>query len=95
MLSAGHIFWFMNKVGCLHKYSNQGWEALNRLVENCLDWRTNMGDGCDITKSKLKPLALLFLRWLFWFFNLDKEFDATKKYSNVYMYDADIYDNDN
>lgn len=32
MLSAAHILWFMNKGGCLHKYSNQGWEALNRLV---------------------------------------------------------------
>jgi len=95
MLSAGHILWYMNKVGCLHKYSNQGWEALNRLVKNYLDRRTNMGGGRDKTKSKLKPLASLFIRRLFWTFKLDNEFDPAKKYSNVYIYDSDIYDHDN
>lgn len=95
MLSSGHILWFMNKVGCLHKYSNQGWEALNRLVKNYLDRRTNMGGGRDKTKSKLKPLASLFLRRLFWTFKLDNDFEPAKKYSNVYMYDADIYMDDN
>jgi hypothetical protein len=87
MLSAGHILWFMNKVGCLHKYSNQGWEALNRLVKNYLDRHK--------TKSKLKPLASLFIRRLFWTFKLDKEFGPAKKYGNLYIYDSDIYDNDN
>jgi hypothetical protein len=98
MLSADHILWFMNKVGCLHRYSHQGWEALNRLVKKYLDWRTNMGGGSDKTKCKLKPLASLFKRRLFWMFKLDEEFeelDTPQKYRSAYIYDANIYNFNN
>ena len=54
MLSSGHILWFMNR---LHKL----WEALNRLMKGYVSWHTNMGGGCAKTKSKLKPVANLFL----------------------------------
>jgi hypothetical protein len=91
MLSAGHVLWFMNKMGNLHKYSNQGWEALNRLVKNYLDRRTNMGGGRDKSKSKLKPLASLFMRRLFWTFKLDADFDANAKYANAMLSDCNIY----
>jgi hypothetical protein len=95
MLSAAHILWFMNKVGCLHKYSNQGWEALNRLVKNYLDRRTNFGGGCDKTKSKLKPIASLFIRRLFWSFKLDVDFIPTHKYDNQFICDSSIFDDNN
>jgi hypothetical protein len=33
MLGSGHIMYFMKKYGCLHLYSQQGWEALNNTIQ--------------------------------------------------------------
>ena len=53
MLLLGHVLWFMNRLGNLYQYSNQGWEALNRLMKSYMNRQTNMGGGCDKAKSKL------------------------------------------
>ncbi len=66
MLSSGHISWFMESVGPLNNYSNQGFEALNRLMKRYLNTRTNKGGGRSKCKSKLRPFAFLFLRRLIW-----------------------------
>ncbi len=53
MLSSQHIAWFMESVGPLNNYSNQGFEALNRLMKRYLNTRTNKGGGRSKCKSKL------------------------------------------
>ena len=92
MLSSGHILWFMNRLHNLNRYSNQGWEALNRLMKSFINRRTNKGGGQDKTKSKLRPVANLFLRRLVWTFGLNSDFDPTKKYLRGSPKDAEIFD---
>jgi hypothetical protein len=73
MLSSRHIAWFMESVGPLNNYSNQGFEALNRLMKRYLNTRTKKGGGRSKCKSKLRPIAYLFLQCLIWTFGVYKE----------------------
>ena len=45
MLSSSHILFYMNTYGALNKYSNQGWEHLNKGVKSFFFCATNKGGG--------------------------------------------------
>jgi hypothetical protein len=92
MLSSRHISWFMEHVGPLNNYSNQGFEALNRLMKRYLNTRTNKGGGRSKCKSKLRPIANLFLRRLIWTFGVFDQYDAKTTYVNGSTIDSDIFD---
>jgi hypothetical protein len=92
MLSSRHIAWFMESVGPLNNYSNQGFEALNRLMKRYLNTRTNKGGGRSKCKSKLRPIAYLFLRRLIWTFGVYKEYDPKITYTNGSTVDAEIFE---
>lgn len=94
MLSSRHIAWFMETVGPLNNYSNQGFEALNRLMKRYLNTRTNKGGGRSKCKSKLRPIANLFLRRLIWSFDIHKSYDPKIVYSNGSTLDSDIFEDD-
>jgi hypothetical protein len=32
LLGAGHIYYYLNKWGNLHRFQNQGWEAYNAMI---------------------------------------------------------------
>jgi len=92
MLSSRHIAWFMENVGPLNDYSNQGFEALNRLMKRYLNTRTNKGGGRSRCKSKLRPIANLFLRRLIWTFDLYKEYNDKTSYINGSTVDSEIFE---
>jgi hypothetical protein len=92
MLSSRHISWFMEHVGPLNNYSNQGFEALNHLMKRYLNTRTNKGGGRSKCKSKLRPIANLFLRRLIWTFGVHDAYDAKISYTNGSTLDAEIFD---
>jgi hypothetical protein len=92
MLSSRHIAWFMETCGPLNNYSNQGFEALNRLMKRYLNTRTNKGGGRSRCKSKLRPIANLFLRRLIWTFEVYKEYNEKETYTNGSTVDSDIFD---
>jgi hypothetical protein len=92
MLSSRHIAWFMENVGPLNNYSNQGFEALNRLMKWYLNTQTNKGGGQSRFKSKLRPIANLFLRCLIWTFDVYKEYDEKLVYANGSTVDSDIFE---
>jgi len=92
MLSSRHIAWFMETVGPLNNYSNQGFEALNRLMKCYLNTRTNKRGGRSRCKSKLRPIANLFLRRLIWTLDIYKSYDEKAVYTNGSTVDADIFE---
>ena len=92
MLSSRHISWFMEHVGLLNNYSNQGFEALNRLMKRYLNTRTNKVGGRSKCKSKLRPIANLFFRCLIWLFGVHDAYDAKISYTNGSTLDAEIFD---
>lgn len=65
-LVSGHVQEFMKEWGCLFRYSQQGWEALNSLVKTIFFRRTNRGGTANTTRSKLIPVARVFQRRLLW-----------------------------
>jgi len=88
MLSSRHISWFMEHVGPLNNYSNQGFEALNRSMKY-LNNRTNKGGGRSKCKSKL---ANLFLRRLTWTLGVYDRYDARISYINGSTIDSEIFE---
>ena len=71
MIGSGHMLEYMRKWGNLHKYSQQGWEALNALIKLFFFRRSNKGgknSGGTIThlKSKLVPIGRLIQRRMLW-----------------------------
>ena len=75
MIGVGHFTEYMRRWGNLHKYSQQGWEALNALMKLFFFRRTNKGgknSGENVTsyKSKLVPLGRLIQRRMVWVCNL-------------------------
>jgi len=82
----------METVGPLKNYSNQGFEVLNRLMKCYLNTRMNKGGGWSRCKSKLKPIANLFLRRLIWTFDIYKSYDEKAVYTNGSTVDADIFE---
>ncbi|KAI2505580.1 hypothetical protein MHU86_8822 [Fragilaria crotonensis] len=62
MLSSSHVMRYMQEWRCLHRYSQQGWEALNALIKSYFFRRTNRG---GLTKNMAKKTKLLGIaRWL-------------------------------
>jgi hypothetical protein len=62
MLSSSHVMRYMQEWRCLHRFSQQGWEALNALIKSYFFRRTNRG-GLTSKKSK-KTKLLAIARWL-------------------------------
>jgi hypothetical protein len=62
MLSSSHVMRYMQEWRCLHRYSQQGWEALNALVKSYFFRRTNRGGYSAIGAKKSKLLAIA--RWM-------------------------------
>ena len=65
-LISGHAMEHMKEWGCLCRYSQQGWEALNSLVKTTFFRRTNRGGTQNSMRSKLVPVARVFQRRLLW-----------------------------
>jgi hypothetical protein len=82
----------MEAVGPLINYSNQGFEALNRLMKWYLNTRTNKGGGRSKCKSKLRPIVNLVLQSLIWTFGVYKDYDIKATYTNGSTLDSDVYE---
>lgn len=61
-LGAGHVGEQLQKFGNLYRYSQQGWEAVNKKVKKVFFNQTSMGGGWHGGSSKIKPIMYLFLR---------------------------------
>ncbi|KAI2494593.1 hypothetical protein MHU86_19918 [Fragilaria crotonensis] len=62
MLSSSHVMRYMQEWKCLHRFSQQGWEALNALIKAYFFRRTNRG---GLSKNATKKSKLLGIaRWL-------------------------------
>jgi hypothetical protein len=62
MIGSGHVAEYLYKWRNLHRYSQQGWEAMNSMIKTFFFRRTNHGGGVrgNSKKSRLIPIA----RWL-------------------------------
>ena len=69
MLSSSHIMQYMKEWRCLHRYSQQGWEALNALLKSYFFRRTNRGGLAknSTRKSKLLGIARWLQRRMMWY----------------------------
>ena len=69
MLSSSHVMRYMQEWKCLHRFSQQGWEALNALIKSYFFRRTNRGglSKNGTKKSKLLPIARWLQRRIMWF----------------------------
>ena len=71
MVGAMHMVYFLRKYGSLYKYSQQGWENLNKKIKHYYFHNTNHG-GCvgvgeEATKGDhVKPLILMLQRSHLW-----------------------------
>jgi hypothetical protein len=54
MLSSSHVMRYMQEWRCLHRYSQQGWEALNALLKAYFFRRTNRGGLAKNSARKSK-----------------------------------------
>ena len=55
MLSSSHVMRYMQEWKCLHRFSQQGWEALNALIKSYFFRRTNRG---GLSKNSTKKTKL-------------------------------------
>ena len=62
MLSSSHVMRYMQEWKCLHRFSQQGWEALNALIKAYFFRRTNRGGLSKNSSKKSKLLGIA--RWL-------------------------------
>lgn len=62
MLSSSHVMKYMHQWRCLHRFSQQGWEALNAMIKSYFFRRTNRGGLSKNAKHKSKLLGIA--RWL-------------------------------
>ena len=69
MLSSSHVMRYMQEWRCLHRYSQQGWEALNALLKAYFFRRTNRGGLAknSARKSKLLGIARWLQRRMMWY----------------------------
>ena len=69
MMSSGHVMRYMKEWKCLHRYSQQGWEALNALIKSYFFRRTNRGGLArnSTQKSKLLGVARWLQRRVMWY----------------------------
>ena len=62
MLSSSHVMRYMQEWKCLHRFSQQGWEALNALIKAYFFRWTNRGGLSKNSSQKGKLLGIA--RWL-------------------------------
>lgn len=69
MLSSSHVMQYMQEWRCLHRYSQQGREALNALLKSYFFRRTNRGGLVknSVQKSKLLGIARWLQRRIMWY----------------------------
>ena len=69
MLSSSHVMRYMQEWKCLHRFSQQGWEALNALIKAYFFRRTNRGGLAknSTKKSKLLGIARWLQRRIMWY----------------------------
>ena len=88
LIGAGHITYFLRRYGSLYKFSQQGWEALNKLIKSFYHHNTNHGGchgnsrGAMIRGKHLLPIACLNSRRLCWITKIGDAFfleEARKK----------------
>ena len=95
MLSSSHVMRYMQEWKCLHRFSQQGWEALNALIKSYFFRRTNRGGLSKnaTKKSKLLGIARWLQRRIMWYSGKgDFLFEANEE---VYDDDDDSsYDDD-
>lgn len=89
MLSSSHVMKYMQEWKCLHRFSQQGWEALNALIKSYFFRRTNRGglSRYGTKKSKLIGIARWLQRRIMWY----------SGQGDALFVDADVnecYDND-
>lgn len=65
LLSSSHIAHYMQKWRCLHRYSQQGWEAMNALYRSYFFKRTNRAGGRS-SGNYLRPIARWLQRRIMW-----------------------------
>ena len=95
MLSSSHVMRYMQEWKCLHRFSQQGWEALNALIKAYFFRRTNRGglSKNSTQKSKLLGIARWLQRRIMWFSGKgDAVFDDSDDSS--YENDDDASDDD-
>lgn len=67
LIGAGHLRFFLNRWGNLHRFQNQGWEAYNAMVTAFWHHRTQKGGGKHVvSRSKILPIARWILRLMLW-----------------------------
>jgi hypothetical protein len=69
LLSSSHVMRYMQEWKCLHRFSQQGWEALNALIKSYFFRRTNRGglSKNSTEKSKLLGIARWLQRRIMWY----------------------------
>ena len=97
MLSSSHVMRYMQDWKCLHRYSQQGWEALNALIKAYFFRRTNRGglSKNSTQKSKLLGIARWLQRRIMWYSgNGDLVFDDSDDSSYEDIGDEEEQDDD-
>ena len=73
LLDVGHVSDQLKLHSNLYRYSQQGWEAVNKKARKVYFTKTAMGGGSK-SVGKLLPILEMFLRELFWRFGWADEF---------------------
>ena len=68
MLDVGHVCDSLLIEGNLYRFSQQGWEAINKKFRKIFFNQTAMGGGRGGSNSKLLPVFYFFLREMYWKF---------------------------
>ena len=86
LIGAGHIAHYLRKYRSLHRFSQQGWEALNKLLKSYYHHKTSHG-GCKGNRSSemergrhMEPLAALVSRRHCWLLKIGQEFFQEMEY---------------
>ena len=80
-MGCGHLVFFLEKYNNLSRFQQQGWEALNALLQHHFHNNTNKGGSEGRQKEKVrdegkhaKALARLCMRRNMWHFGIGQEF---------------------
>jgi hypothetical protein len=57
MFTSGHMKWYMEEYGNLHRLSQQGFKSMNALITSVFFWRTQSGGFTSQTNPKSKHIA--------------------------------------
>ena len=82
-LDVGHVGEQLLAFGNLYRYSQQGWEALNKKFKHSFFYNTCRGGGRHGVQSKILSIMYMFLREMFWRFGWAEEFFSKYIYPKV------------